>query len=144
MGLVGGTLTHFKPIFSFLYPLKTTNERFCVFRGYTRSSLSKEWSLKVGNKYVTSQFSTANDPDITISDLDFSSNCCIYSFKIILIVLQKIWDYFRFKNKMHITGLSPVSSSKYYKRNVSHWQSLRKRHTINICYSKSVLGYWRP
>ena len=29
------------------------------------SSLTKEWSLKVGNKYDHSRFFTANDPDIT-------------------------------------------------------------------------------
>ena len=28
-------------------------------------SLTKEWSLKVGNKYDYSLLSTANDPDIT-------------------------------------------------------------------------------
>ena len=29
------------------------------------SSLTKEWSLKVGNKYDHSRLSTTNDPDIT-------------------------------------------------------------------------------
>ena len=33
------------------------------------SSLTKEWSLKVGNKYDYSRLSTTNDPDITPPDI---------------------------------------------------------------------------